>query len=97
MFPPKTNKGSNFKNGLKFLAHKFLSIEIQKETHDSIQDATTVMQLFKLKLEKGKQSSCPFQFPFLRTLTTCFQIIQHQLRTYIWRSFGRCGVDFCHT
>jgi len=45
----QSSKG--FKNSLKTLACTYLHIEIQKETHDSIEDAKISLALAKLKVE----------------------------------------------
>jgi len=41
------------KNSLKFLASKYLSLQIQDSSHDSTQDAISALRLFKLKKERG--------------------------------------------
>jgi len=48
---PHTVPGS--KNSLKFLASKYLSLQIQDSSHDSTQDSITALRLFKLKKERG--------------------------------------------
>ncbi|KAI1390264.1 exonuclease [Hypoxylon trugodes] len=50
------NRGPPLKNGLKFLAQRFLKREIQKGAagHDSIEDAKACLDLVKQKCEKGK-------------------------------------------
>lgn len=49
--------GPQFKNSLKFLAQKYLQKHIQHSEHDSVTDATVVMELVKLKIEKDILSS----------------------------------------
>ncbi|EMR09053.1 hypothetical protein PNEG_02824 [Pneumocystis murina B123] len=51
-------RGPPYKPGLKWLAHKWLKREIQKENalgHDSIEDALTCIDLLKLKLKNGPE------------------------------------------
>ncbi|KAG5440567.1 hypothetical protein PCK2_000392, partial [Pneumocystis canis] len=51
-------RGPPYKPGLKWLAHKWLKREIQKNNllgHDSIEDALTCIDLFKLKLKNGPE------------------------------------------
>ncbi len=50
------HRGLPLKNGLKFLAQRFLKREIQKGVagHDSIEDAKACLDLVKQKCEKGK-------------------------------------------
>ncbi|KAI1176671.1 hypothetical protein F4777DRAFT_577778 [Nemania sp. FL0916] len=49
-------RGPPLKNGLKFLAQRFLKREIQNRSggHDSIEDAKACLDLVKQKCEKGK-------------------------------------------
>lgn len=51
-------RGPPYKPGLKWLAHKWLKREIQKNDvlgHDSIEDALTCIDLLKLKLKNGPE------------------------------------------
>ncbi|KAJ5183884.1 exonuclease [Penicillium capsulatum] len=50
-------RGPPLKNALRFLTQKFLGKEIQKGSHghDSIEDARAVLDLVKLKCEKGER------------------------------------------
>ncbi|CCJ28402.1 unnamed protein product [Pneumocystis jirovecii] len=50
-------RGPPYKPGLKWLAHKWLKREIQKNVlgHDSIEDALTCIDLLKLKLKNGPE------------------------------------------
>ncbi|KAG5519963.1 hypothetical protein PMAC_000240 [Pneumocystis sp. 'macacae'] len=50
-------RGPPYKPGLKWLAHKWLKREIQKNAlgHDSIEDALTCIDLLKLKLKNGPE------------------------------------------
>lgn len=51
-------RGPPYKPGLKWLAHKWLKRDIQKNTslgHDSIEDALTCIDLLKLKLKNGPE------------------------------------------
>ncbi|KAG4303207.1 hypothetical protein PCANB_000599 [Pneumocystis canis] len=51
-------RGPPYKPGLKWLAHKWLKREIQKNNilgHDSIEDALTCIDLLKLKLKNGPE------------------------------------------
>ena len=47
------NSGPPYKLALRFIASKYLNMNIQQGTHDSTQDAIAAVRLVKLKIEKG--------------------------------------------
>jgi DNA polymerase III epsilon subunit-like protein len=84
-------RGPPYKPGLKWLAEKFLHVQIQGGMHDSVEDARCCVDLVKLKIKNGTFFVCVFFFVFF----SFFFEVSFAMELWIFELLGD-SISFSH-